>query len=167
MAARELQLVRRRGWTRSLKSHRHAARGIRAPAGSSLDARHDPYWSRSSHGGEFVSEAEREARETRMHEANVGKIAKADVAPVAYTDDERLALLVDSLIRVAATMQSSRHAVSQLSTEAAIQQVTFEEPDGTDRAEVVLSEEVAVTAEVSEAVSRLLTPALEELGGVP
>jgi hypothetical protein len=117
--------------------------------------------------GSKLSSAEREARETRMHEANVDRIAQADVAPVAYTDDERLALLVDNLIRVAATMQSSRHAVSALSSEAAIPQVTFEEPDGTDRVEVVLSEEEVVATEVLEAVNRLLAPALEELGGVP
>ena len=117
--------------------------------------------------GSKLSSAEREARETRMHEANVGRIAQADVAPVDYTDDERLALLVDSLIRVAATMQSSRHALLVLNRESAFQQVTFEEPDGTDRVEVVLSEEAVVATEVSEEVSRLLAPALEELGGVP
>jgi hypothetical protein len=71
--------------------------------------------------GSKLSSAEREARETRMHEANVGRIAQADVAPVAYTDDERLALLVDSLIRVAATMQSSRHALLALNRESAFQ----------------------------------------------
>jgi hypothetical protein len=117
--------------------------------------------------GSKLSSAEREARESRMYEAHVGKIAQADVAPVAYTDDERLALLVDSVIRVAATMQSSRHALSALNSESAIQQVTFEEPDGTARVEVALSVEVVIANERWEAVSRLLTPALEELGGVP
>jgi hypothetical protein len=117
--------------------------------------------------GSKLSSADREARESRMYEAHVGRIAQADVAPVAYTDDERLALLVDSLIRVATTMQSSRHAVSALDRESAFQQVTFEEPDGTARVEVALSHEVVVANELSGAVSRLLIPALEELGGVP
>lgn len=58
---------------------------------------------------------------------------------VDYTDDERLALLVDSLMRLAATMRSSREAISELGTDFLSAPVVFDEPDGSDRVDIVLS----------------------------
>lgn len=117
--------------------------------------------------GSKLSSTEREEREIRMLEAKVGKIAKADVVSVPYNDDERLALLVDSLIRVAFTMRSSRQALAELHTGLQTGPVAFEEPDGSERVEVLLSEEVSSSVDVAEAVDRLLATALEELGGTP
>jgi orotate phosphoribosyltransferase-like protein len=116
--------------------------------------------------GTSLSASELQARESRMYEAKVGGILKADVASVEYTDDERLALLVDSVIRTAATMRSSLEAVSQPSG-SIVASVTFEEPDGTDRVEIGLSEELTTRSQVSVVVSGLLSTALTELGGTP
>ena len=70
--------------------------------------------------GSKLSPPERKERETRMSEAKVGRLAQADVASVPYTDDERLALLVDALLRAGNTMYSSRDALLRLAGEYGI-----------------------------------------------
>ena len=59
-----------------------------------------------------LSTPEHEERETRMTEAKVDRLANADVASVPYSDDERLAVLIDALIRTATTMLASRRHCS-------------------------------------------------------
>lgn len=44
--------------------------------------------------GSKLSTGDREVRETRMEQANVGKIGKSDILSIDYSDDERLALLI-------------------------------------------------------------------------
>jgi hypothetical protein len=118
--------------------------------------------------GSQLSGAERELRETRMREAKVGKIAKADVVSVEYSDDEQLALLLGAIICLAETMLSSRQAVVALETRDQLTaSLVFEEPDGSGHTEIALQQDIRSLRDAAAAVDRLLSPALEELGGVP
>ena len=116
--------------------------------------------------GSKLATTDRHVRETRMEQANVGKIAKSDVISVEYNDDEKLALLIDAVMCLAGTMLTSREAVVHLGDRADAPLV-FEEPDGSDRVEIILDHDISSLSEKVALVNRLLVPALEELGRVP
>jgi hypothetical protein len=101
-----------------------------------------------------------------MEEANVGRMGRADIVSVAYTEDERLALLIDALIRLASTMETSRKAVTELeNSQPSV--LIFEEPDQSDLVEFSVSQDLSSLGGTTESVERILAPALEELGGTP
>jgi hypothetical protein len=103
-----------------------------------------------------------------MLEAKVGKIAKADVVSVEYSDDEQLALLLGAIICFAETMLSSRQAVAALETpDQLTASLVFEEPDGSGRTEIALQQDIRSLRDAAATVDRLLSPGLEELGGAP
>jgi hypothetical protein len=114
--------------------------------------------------GSKLQTSDREVRETRMEQANAGRIGKSDILSVDYGDDERLALLIEALICLASTMQASRQAVvdlrGHLGTDTPL---VFEEPDGADRIEVPLSRDIESLTVATAMVEQLLAPALEEL----
>jgi hypothetical protein len=114
-----------------------------------------------------LSGPEREERETRMTEAKVGRLGKADVASVPYSDDERLTVLIDALIRTATTMRASREALLGLASEYGYDKrvIIFDEPDETARVEVALADEVQAARQVAETVDAELRPAADELQG--
>jgi hypothetical protein len=116
--------------------------------------------------GSKLPTTDRHVRETRMEQANVGRIGKSDVVSVEYTDDEKLALLIDAVLCLAGTMLTSREAVAHLGDHLDAPLV-FEAPDGSDRAEITLDQDIGSLSEKVEMVNRLLVPALEELGRVP
>jgi hypothetical protein len=113
-----------------------------------------------------LSTTDRHVRETRMEQANAGKIGKSDVVSVEYTDDEKLALLIEAVICLAGTMLTSREAVAHLRDHPDAPLV-FEEPDGSDRVEITLDQDVNSLSEKVAMVNSLLIPALQELGRVP
>ncbi|MFE4371825.1 hypothetical protein ACFRMN_27080 [Streptomyces sp. NPDC056835] len=55
-------------------------------------------------------EGEYEARASRLAEAELPPLGKADIAVLPYTDDERLGLIRSSLLTLAETMHASRKA---------------------------------------------------------
>ena len=114
-----------------------------------------------------LSTPEREEREVRMTEAKMGRLAKADVASVPYSDDERLAVLIDALVRTATTMRASREALLELASQYGYEDrlVIFDEPDETERAEVSLAEETQTARHIAETVTARLRPAADELQG--
>jgi len=116
--------------------------------------------------GSKLPTTDRHVRETRMERANVGKIGKSDVLSVEYTDDEKLALLIDAVMCLAGTMLTSREAVAHLGDHLDAPLV-FEEPDGSDRVEITLDQDIGSLSEKVAMVNLLLAPSLEELGRVP
>jgi hypothetical protein len=110
-----------------------------------------------------LSTPEREERETRMTEAKVGRLANADVASVPYSDDERLAVLIDALIRTATTMLASREALLELASRYDKTVVIFDEPDETERVEVALADETQTARQIAETVGTQLRFAADEL----
>jgi hypothetical protein len=114
-----------------------------------------------------LSGPEREERETRMTEAKVGRLVKADVASVPYSDDERLTVLIDALIRTATTMRASREALFELASAYGYDRriIIFDEPDETARVEVALADETQAARQVAETVEAELRPAADELQG--
>ena len=118
--------------------------------------------------GSKLSGAEREIRDTRMHEAKVGRIAKADVVSVEYSADEQLALLMGALMCLADTMLSSRQAIAGLeASDHRTASLVFEEPDGSGQTEIALRGDIQSLSDATTTVDRLLSPGLEELGGMP
>lgn len=116
--------------------------------------------------GSKLPTIERLARDTQMEEANVGKLAKADVVSVEYSDDEKLSLLISAIKCLAETMQASRQAVDEL-RDRSDASLVFEEPDGSGRIAISLHQEVSSLSDATGLVNRLLLPALDELGQVP
>ena len=80
--------------------------------------------------GPNLSDPEREFRESRLHEAKLGRIAKEDIAVVPYSGDDRLALLCQTLLNLAETMAESRRAMFELFNSEHMQtaRVRFVEP---------------------------------------
>src|SRR5206468_10414818 len=103
--------------------------------------------------------------ETRMTEGKVGRLAVADVASVPYSDDERLAVLIDALIRTATTMLASREALLELASGYDKTVVIFDEPDETERVEVALADETESARQIAETVGTQLRLAADELQG--
>jgi hypothetical protein len=60
--------------------------------------------------GSKLPEGERQERQSRLVEANLGRIGKDDMAVLPYTADERLALFSQTLLTLAQTMTESRRA---------------------------------------------------------
>ena len=62
---------------------------------------------------ETLSESERTDRAAKMRDVG-SRISKEDLATVPYTDDERLALLVEALLCLGSSMATDREAVAGL-----------------------------------------------------
>lgn len=111
--------------------------------------------------------ADMEARAVRMRDFDTNdRVSKNDLASIPYSDDERLAVLVDALIRTAGTMLGTRKAVSELSGASPRNStVTFVDPTTDADIEVDLAEEISLTSSLEEQVATILTPILRELRG--
>lgn len=59
-----------------------------------------------------LSEPDRHMREIKMREAGT-RISNEDIASVQYSDDERLALLIEALLHLGSSMATSREAVAK------------------------------------------------------
>jgi hypothetical protein len=135
--------------------------------------------------GPSLSDPEREFRESRLHQAKLGRIAKEDIAVVPYSGDDRLALLCHTLLNLAETMTESRRAILKLFNSDHIQtaRVLFVEPsqggatgleteapgeltggDGNGIIEIDLAVELPAVEQTLALVSRLLEPVHEEVG---
>lgn len=116
--------------------------------------------------GSKLPAQELKTRAIIMDQENLTRIRKTDIVSVDYNDDERLALLISSIIRLASTMEWSRKAVAELGANTA-HEVIFENPDGSERIEFSISQDLNTISEVAASVDSTLRPALDELGGTP
>jgi hypothetical protein len=133
--------------------------------------------------GPNLSDPEREFRESRLHQAKLGRIAKEDIAVVPYSGDDRLALLCHTLLNLAETMTESRRAILELFNSDHIQtaRVLFVEPreggatgleteapgeptGGDGIIEIDLAVELPAVEQTLALVRRLLEPVYEEVG---
>jgi hypothetical protein len=62
---------------------------------------------------ETLPHSERQDRNLKMRDAG-SRMSKEDLATVPYTEDDRLGLLIDALMRLASSMATSREAVAEL-----------------------------------------------------
>jgi hypothetical protein len=113
---------------------------------------------------ETLSESERTDRAAKMRDVG-SRISKEDLATVPYTDDERLALLVEALLCLGSAMATDREAVAGLLEEQQAHptiRLRSEETTQVDT-EFDIAAEATTAREVYHAVSDPLRQALAEL----
>ncbi|MGW3060781.1 hypothetical protein ACWC98_33355 [Streptomyces goshikiensis] len=75
-------------------------------------------------------EGEYEARASRLAEAELPPLGKADIAVLPYTDDERLELVRSALLTLAETMYASRKAALDIATKREMElTIEFGDPE--------------------------------------
>lgn len=116
--------------------------------------------------GAELPESERQERQVRLVEAKLGRLGRDDMAVVAYTGDERLALLCQSLLTLAQTMTESRRALLEPTTDHDLPhtRTRFTEPDETDPTEFDLTVELSAAEHALEQVASLLGRVQEKAG---
>jgi len=114
-----------------------------------------------------LSPSEKIDRSARLKEVAgpTGRISGADLAAVEYTDDEKLAILVDALRRLGSSMAASREALAQLANRHQITNPTHFRNEGAPEDETFmdLAHEVEEARSVFDQVAEPLWQALEEL----
>lgn len=116
--------------------------------------------------GSDLSHEERADRGANLRAAEVQGLGRlkgiedGDVAVVPYSEDERLDLMRQALLRLAETMHGSRLELLELAERNGIASpiIMFERPDGAEGDEVPLPEEVAATGDALARVRRLFEP---------
>ncbi len=118
--------------------------------------------------GADLPEGERVVRQDRLTAKKLGRITKDEMAVVAYTDDERLALLCEAILTLAQTMTATRGTLLKMIDRHGIDgsQVVFAEPDEaeSERLYINLSDELAAAKQALAQVTEILQPALQEVG---
>ncbi|MER8096476.1 hypothetical protein [Streptomyces goshikiensis] len=75
-------------------------------------------------------EGEYEARASRLAEAELPPLGKADIAVLPYTDDERLELVRSALLTLAETMYASRKAALDIASKREMElTIEFGDPE--------------------------------------
>ena len=113
---------------------------------------------------ETLSELERTDRAAKMRDVG-SRISKEDLATVPYTDDERLALLIEALLCLSSSMVADREALAGLLREQQAHstiRLRSEESTQADTEFDVAAEEAMARGAFHE-VSDSLTQALAEL----
>jgi hypothetical protein len=118
--------------------------------------------------GADLPESERAVRQDRLTAKKLGRITKDEMAVVAYTDDERLALLCEAILTLAQTMTTTRRTLLKMMDLHGIDgnQIVFAEPDEveSEMLYVNLSDELGTTEQALTQITEILRPALQEVG---
>ena len=104
-------------------------------------------------------------REQRMREVKAGRtIGNSELATVEFTGDEKLALVLDALQRLSASMRGTRQALKGFADDLELPPtIRFTAPDGSISEEVNVTTEADSVTALTRAADERLRTALAEL----
>lgn len=116
--------------------------------------------------GQQLPTLDQQERQSRLKEANLGRIAKDELAVVQYSGDERLALLCETLLTLANSMTESRRALLEFTNAHGMPHahIRFALDDDTHALELDLEREVTSAEAALAKVRAALGPVREEVG---
>lgn len=112
--------------------------------------------------------ADRELASAQMRATGTGKLSKTDLSTVNYTDEEKLALLLDAVTKLEESMLTARNQLLQLAQVSGLEaSVTFVEPESGEETEVDLASEVDHLRTATDRHGEALRPYLTRFEWTP